>query len=80
MFAKGPVAGASPKEEALALLPEGTMCSQMSAAGITGYVIMLPDDRQIVSAGSAAHAWEKARDWALQRRDESEQRSRFSPH
>ena len=77
MFAKGPAPGASPKTDALLLLPEGTVCSVMTAAGITGYVITLPDDRQIASAGNASRSWEKALAWAQARAAEDEQRNRF---
>lgn len=64
MFAKGPMPGATPKQEALALLPAGTRCRQTEAMGIIGYVVVLPDGHQIVSAGNASEAWRKARDWA----------------
>lgn len=65
MFAKGPMPGATPKQEALALLPSGTYCQQASAMGIAGYVVILPDGRKIASAGNASQAWDKAHDWAL---------------
>lgn len=64
MFAKGPMPGAMPKLEALKLLPEGTTCKRMSGMGITGYVVMLPDGKQIASAGTPGQAWRNAQDWA----------------
>lgn len=64
MFAKGPQAGATPKDEALAALPAGARCKRVTAMGITGYVISLPDGRRIASAGNAQKAWEGAKDWA----------------
>lgn len=65
MFAKGPIPGATPRQDALALLPKGTRCQQASAMGISGYVVTLPDGRNIASAGNASQAWDKAHDWAL---------------
>lgn len=65
MFAKGPMPGATPKRDALAILPKGARCQQVTAMGITGYVVSLPDGRQIASAGNAGQAWSKAHDWAL---------------
>lgn len=65
MFAKGPIPGATPKQDALALLPKGTHCQQASAFGISGYVVTLPDGRNIASAGNSSQAWSKAHDWAL---------------
>ncbi|WP_157645474.1 hypothetical protein [Burkholderia ubonensis] len=64
MFAKGPMPGATPKEDALKVLPAGTTCQRMTGMGITGYVISLPDGKQIASAGNAGQAWQKAQDWA----------------
>ena len=65
MFAKGPMSGATPKRDALAILPKGARCQQVMAMGITGYVVSLPDGRQIASAGNARQAWSKAHYWAL---------------
>lgn len=65
MFAKGPMPGATPRQDALALLPAGTTCKRMSAMGITGYVVQLPDGRQIASGGNAGQAWSDAQRWAL---------------
>ncbi|KVZ92681.1 hypothetical protein WL25_16935 [Burkholderia ubonensis] len=56
--------GATPKEDALKVLPAGTTCQRMIGMGITGYVISLPDGKQIASAGNAGQAWRKAQDWA----------------
>jgi hypothetical protein len=64
VFAKGPIPGATPKEDALKVLPAGTRCERLSGMGITGYVISLPDGKQIASAGNAGQAWRKALDWA----------------
>lgn len=64
MFAKGPMPGATPKEDALKVLPAGTTCRRMSRMGITGFVVSLPDGRQIASAGTAGQAWRSAADWA----------------
>jgi Mg-chelatase subunit ChlD len=64
MFAKGPMPGGTPKEDALKLLPEGTTCQRMTGMGITGYVVLLPDGRDIASAGNAGKAWRQAADWA----------------
>lgn len=60
MFAKGPMPGAIPKQEALKLLPEGTTCKRMSGMGITGFVVTLPDGKQIAAAGTPG----QAHDWA----------------
>jgi hypothetical protein len=65
MAAKGPQPGATFKADALALLPEGANCQRLSRMGITGYVICLPDGRQIASAGNAGLAWRAAYAWAL---------------
>lgn len=65
MFAKGPMPGATPKADALALLPSGAVCNRVTAMGITGYVVILPDGRKIASAGNANGAWERALGWAL---------------
>ena len=65
MFAKGPQAGATPKADALALLPPGVTCVRASALGINGYVVRLPDGKGIGSGGNAQKAWERAHDWAL---------------
>lgn len=65
MFSKGPMPGATPKQDAMQLLPAGTKCTLASALGITGYVVTLPDGQQIASAGNAGQAWSKAHDWAL---------------
>lgn len=64
MWAKGPMPGAQPRVEALRLLPRGTTCKRVSAIGITGYVVTLPDGRAIGSAGNASLAWEDASSWA----------------
>lgn len=63
MLAKGPQAGATPKEDALKVLPAGTACRRMSTSVITGYIVELPDGTQIASAGSSNHAWRNALDW-----------------
>lgn len=63
MFAKGPQPGRSAKHEALAVLPAGVTCRRMSALGITGYVVRLPDGRGIGSARNASGAWEDAMAW-----------------
>lgn len=65
MFAKGPMPGGTPKQDALAILPTGTVCERVSALGITGYVVKLSDGRRIASAGNANQAWEKALQWKL---------------
>lgn len=67
MFAKGTTPGATFKQDALALLPQGTRCERRSGMGITGYVVTLPDGRQIASAGNAGLAWRKALAWAQDR-------------
>jgi hypothetical protein len=64
MFAKGPMPGATPKDEALLLLPAGTTCRRMSGGGITGYIVELADGTQIASAGNAGQAWRAACGWA----------------
>jgi hypothetical protein len=64
MFAKGPGVGASFKEQALALLPGGTKCRRLTAVGLTGYIIELPDGTQIASAGNSGQAWRAAFSWA----------------
>jgi hypothetical protein len=64
MFARGPQSGYSSRAVALAMLPEGTCCKRLSAAGMTGYSICLPDGRQIAAAGSARQAWRDAAAWA----------------
>lgn len=64
MFAKGPMPGATPKEDALKLLPKGTTCQRVSGMGLTGYVVMLPSGKQIGAAGTAGQAWRQAQDWA----------------
>jgi hypothetical protein len=68
MFAKGPMPGATPKEDALKVLPEGTRCERVTGMGITGYVVTLPDGKTIASAGNAGQAWRKAQDWAWRNR------------
>lgn len=60
MWAKGPMPGTSPRAEALKLLPRGTRCARVSALGIIGYVVTLPDGRAIGAAGNAGGAWGKA--------------------
>lgn len=64
MFAKGPQPGAQPKDLALRLLPRGTACRRVTAMGITGYVVTLPDGRAVGSAGNAGRAWDDAAGWA----------------
>lgn len=64
MFAKGPAPGSNFKDEALKLLPKGTACRRLSAAGLTGYIVELPGRIQIASAGAAGQAWRNALDWA----------------
>lgn len=46
-------------------LPPETSCRRMTAMGITGYVIELPDGKARASAGNASGAWSKAQDWAI---------------
>lgn len=65
MWAKGPAPGATPKDDALAVLPPGVTCSRESAMGITGYVVRLPNGKGIGAAGNAQKAWEDARSWGL---------------
>lgn len=65
MFEKGPTPGATPKQDALKHLPKGTRCKKMTASGITGFVVSLPNGKAIASAGNAGDAWRKALDWAL---------------
>lgn len=64
MWAKGPMPGATPKDDALAVLPAGTHCSLMHALGIRGYVVRLPDGKAIGSGGNASIAWGQAQSWA----------------
>lgn len=64
MFAKGPMPGATPKKDALDVLPVGTTCTRVHAAGMVGYSVKLPSGRQIGAGGSASVAWSKAHDWA----------------
>lgn len=64
MFARGPLPGAIPKEEALKLLPAGTVCKRISAMGMTGYHVVLPNGKQIAAAGTPGQAWRQAQDWA----------------
>ena len=63
MFSYGPMPGATPKQDALNVLPEGTICQRVSSMGITGYVVTLPNGQSIASAGNANQAWEKAERW-----------------
>lgn len=69
MFAKGLQSGYSPRAVALSMLPEGTHCKRVSAAGMTGYSICLPGGGQIAAAGSATRAWRDAMDWADRQRE-----------
>lgn len=62
--------GTMPKADALKLLPEGTVCKRMSGMGITGFVVTLPNGKQIASAGTPGQAWRKAQDWAYRHPDE----------
>lgn len=71
MFAKGPMPGATPKQDAMALLPKGTRCRRVEAMGIRGCVIELPDGRSIASAGNAPKAWDNAHGWALRQMEKS---------
>jgi len=64
MFAKGPMPGATPKEDALRVLPAGTKCSRLSRAGITGFVVELPSGKQVGAGGTAGAAWRAALGWA----------------
>jgi hypothetical protein len=64
MFAKGPQPGATPKADAMKLLPAGTECKRTSGFGMSGWAVFLPDGRRIGSAGNASGAWSKAEDWA----------------
>ena len=64
MFARGPQPGATPKEDALKLLP-GATCKRVEArdhAGLVGYVIYDKNGKAVASAGNAQRAWGKA--WA----------------
>lgn len=72
MFAKGPMPGETPKEEALKLLPAGTECKKVTRMGITGFVVILPDGKNVASSGNASQAWERARDWACRNRQEND--------
>lgn len=65
MFAKGPQAGATPKADALALLPRGTVCRRVHGAGMSACSVQLANGRQIAAAGNANQAWSKAHGWAL---------------
>lgn len=65
MFAKGPQPGATPKADALALLPPGTVCRRVHGAGMSACSVQLASGRQIGSGGNANQAWGKAHDWAL---------------
>lgn len=69
MFAKGPVPGLTPRQDALELLPVGKRCTKVTRMGITGYMVELPSGQSIASAGNAQQAWEKARDWALRQKE-----------
>jgi hypothetical protein len=60
MFAKGPMPGYSPKAEVLAHFPDAK-CSRFHASGITGYVVKLPNGKQIGTGGSSAQAWKNVR-------------------
>ena len=64
MFAKGPMPGATPKADALRLLPAGTTCKRVSGFGMTAYSVQLPSGQQIGAAGNASQAWGKALAWA----------------
>jgi len=65
MFAKGPTPGATPKANALSVLPAGTACNRVMAMGITGYVVKLPSGKVIGSAGNPGKAWDAAYSWAI---------------
>lgn len=56
--------GATPKAEALMLLPAGTHCKRLSRMGITGYIVQRPEGKQIASAGNPVDAWKNALGWA----------------
>lgn len=71
MWAKGPLPGATPKADAMALLPPGTSCKRIHAAGMVGYSVQLPGGRQVGSGPSANVAWSNAQSWA--------ERTRFVP-
>lgn len=64
MWAKGPMPGATPRDDAMVLLPEGTTCKLVHAMGIRGYVVTLPDGKAVGSGGNAGVAWGNAQSWA----------------
>lgn len=64
MFARGPASGTSFKNQALAILPNGSHCRRVTSMGISGFVVYLPDGTGIASAGSSGQAWREALDWA----------------
>lgn len=69
MFAKGPMPGATPKADAMALLPPGTKCVRYHEKNC--YVILLPNGRSIADGNNANKAWEGAAEWARQKEYES---------
>lgn len=65
MFARGPQPGGTPKTDALQFLPAGTTCVRVRGAGMTAYVVNLPNGLQIASGGNSATAWGNAHGWGL---------------
>jgi len=60
MFARGPMPGATPKAEALEVMPTGTYCEQVSSHGMIFYCVYLPDNILYETGGNAQIAWIKA--------------------
>ena len=68
MWAKGPAPGGTPKADAMKLLPAGTKCVRIQAAGMVGFSVQLPSGQQVGSGGNAGVAWGNAQSWAERNR------------
>lgn len=66
MWAKGPMPGYSPKDEAMNFIPNAVCQKKHAMCNIVGYVVYpsradaKADTNPISSAGNARDAWEKA--------------------
>lgn len=57
--------GATPKQNALDVLPQPATCKRKSYGSLTGYVVTMDDGTAVGSGNSIRAAWEDAQEWGV---------------
>ena len=60
MFAKGPMPGATPRDDFLVKYPGATCKKECLAYGMVGFTVYLADGTLVITRGNPKQAWEEA--------------------